>query len=867
VTGGPRRRQHFPALDGLRAVAVLTVVLFHAGVSHAQGGFLGVSLFFTLSGFLITGLLLAEHASTGRIALRSFWARRVRRLAPASLLCLAAILISAPWLVAASEMRTMRGDVIAAAANIANWRFLTAGQSYASLFTGRPSPVLHFWSLAIEEQFYLVFPVLVACLLRFRRRTVLPLVLAGLIGLSLASALRSSNHDLVYYGTHTRAAELLIGALLACAVWQPHRRVARWLEAHTRTLSALAIAAIAAAAVLVMTTPQSAGWLYRGGFPAMALLWCPMIVAATNNTAYSAVLGSSPLSAIGRRSYGIYVFHWPVFTLATPHVLHLSGWTARAVQLAIIGVATEISFQLVEQPIRERRILRNGAMMRVTALTAVAGVMVAAVIVPAHPTPAAARISMLDAPDVPVLMVSQPAAVPPVGDRPLPPPGAATQPGTTPVTSRPAAVTAASAIDAPPALRVVVIGSTPAVVAAVRSAVAGTSGVDVIDGVRPNCPAILVGPMLPPSLGCASAPQPSGDLTVVALGESDHDAFAERVAASRQQGVDELYSVTQALDQAGVAAFVAASHAHSSFVVVDADQRPRPGRDFLDTVLAEASVSSTDLTVVTVAQVDAALASKLAGLRPTQASAPRPGSQKLRVMVIGDSTSYGVARGLADSGQPVDVLWAGKRNCPLIPMEAITLIGKEYSMAGCPTVQKGWPEALASFRPDVVLAVDSLPEESLQRYAGDSTWYAPGDQEFIDQHNAGMHDLLALLAPTGAVLEIADAPFNAPDAPAEWSTDEHISAWNGQLVSWDAQWSVVEGIGYAGLIKRAEVAAGHTLRPDGAHLDDASVGEIIGGQFAPLLVQQATALRAAMLARGCIVDGSAGPSLNLRWCH
>ena len=188
-------------------------------------------------------------------------------------------------------------------------------------------------------------------------------------------------------------------------------------------------------------------------------------------------------------------------------------------------------------------------------------------------------------------------------------------------------------------------------------------------------------------------------------------------------------------------------------------------------------------------------------------------------------------------------------------------------MTDCPNVHSGWPEALASFHPDLVLAVDSLPEESLQRYAGDSTWHAPGDQAFIDAHNAGLRDLLDLLAPTGAVLEIADAPFNAPDAPAEWSTDEHISAWNGQLASWDAQWSVVEGIRYAGLIHDAEVAAGHTLRPDGAHLDDESVTRIIGDQFAPLLVQQATSLRAALQARSCIVVGRDGPSLNLERCR
>ena len=858
MTGGPRRREHFPALDGLRAVAVLTVVLFHTGVSRAQGGFLGVSLFFTLSGFLITGLLLAEHAEHGRIALKAFWARRVRRLAPASLLCLAAVLIASRWLVSVVEMRTLRGDVIAAAANVANWRFLTAGQSYASLFAGRPSPVLHFWSLAIEEQFYLVLPILIAVLLRFRRRAVLPVVLAALTVASLVATLLSTDHDLVYYGTHTRAAELLIGALLAWVMARPQARLPHWVSTHTNALVGVAIAATAGATVLVTTTAQSAGWLYRGGFAAVALLWCPMILAATGRGVYAAVLGAGPLAAIGRRSYGIYVFHWPVITLVTPQVLHLAGWQARLTQLVIIVVATEISFQLVEQPIRERRILQNGAMMRVTAMTAIAGVMVAAVVMPAQPTPAAARISMLDAPDAPVLMSTQA----PIADAEAAAASAAqlTATSTTITTTAPVP---------PPPLRIVVIGSAPAVVTAMHAAVTGMTGVEVVDAVRPNCPAIDVGPLLPPPPQCGTAqPARAGDLTVVAIGESDHDAFSARIAASQQGGVSELYRVSQQLDQAGVAAFVAATKAHGSLVVVDADQTLRPTRDFLDTVLAEARVSSTELTAVALPSVDAAFVSGLvAPLQAAAAGGTVAADTNLRVMVIGDSTSYGVARGLADSGQPLDVLWAGRRNCPLIPMESIVLIGQEYSMTDCPNVHSGWPEALASFHPDVVLAVDSLPEESLQRYAGDSTWYAPGDQGFIDAHNAGLGDLLDLLAPTGAVLEIADAPFNAPDAPAAWTTDEHISAWNGQLVSWDAQWSVVEGIQYAGLIHDAEVAAGHTLRPDGAHLDDASVTRIIGGQFAPLLVQQATSLRAGLQARRCIVVGPDGPSLNLERCR
>jgi peptidoglycan/LPS O-acetylase OafA/YrhL len=147
------RLNHLPALDGIRGVAVAAVLLFHAGFSWAKGGYLGVSIFFTLSGFLITSLLVREWGSDHRIDLRAFWARRFRRLMPAALVTLAGVCVLAWALGSHEQLHTLRLDVWAAVAYVANWRFLYAGRSYADLFAA-PSPVQHFWSLAVEEQFY-----------------------------------------------------------------------------------------------------------------------------------------------------------------------------------------------------------------------------------------------------------------------------------------------------------------------------------------------------------------------------------------------------------------------------------------------------------------------------------------------------------------------------------------------------------------------------------------------------------------------------------------------------------------------------------------------------------------------------------------
>ncbi len=167
-TAGSMEGARIRGLDGLRGLAVAAVVLFHSQLTFARGGFLGVSAFFTLSGFLITRLLIDERARTGRVGLRAFWARRARRLLPAAFVTLAGVLVFGATVATGDQLRSLRGDVLAAIGYVANWRFYFAGRSYSHLFSA-PSPVLHFWSLAIEEQFYVVFPLVVALTLRVGR--------------------------------------------------------------------------------------------------------------------------------------------------------------------------------------------------------------------------------------------------------------------------------------------------------------------------------------------------------------------------------------------------------------------------------------------------------------------------------------------------------------------------------------------------------------------------------------------------------------------------------------------------------------------------------------------------------------------------
>jgi peptidoglycan/LPS O-acetylase OafA/YrhL len=356
---GPRLPQ-LPALDGLRGVAVAVVVLYHCGFDVFVGGYLGVSTFFTLSGFLITSLLLHESARSGTIALGAFWGRRFRRLLPASLVTLALVAtLFAAFVATPDQLLTLRGDLLSSLFDVANWHFVLQGSSYGDLFAA-PSPVLHFWSLAIEEQFYLLFPLLVLGLWRLcgRRATRFGVALAALAVVSASLPwLVSMSDDRVYFGTDTRAAELLVGGVLAVALSQ--RGLRRRMALSPRWRGRITAAGLVCLAVQLWwwwSLPQASAWLYRGGFALYALLSCVVILAATvPRGPIATAAAAAPLRWLGLRSYAIYLAHWPLLLA----VRQLWPDAPRALQ-AVVGVGTalvlaEVSFRVLEQPVRTGR--------------------------------------------------------------------------------------------------------------------------------------------------------------------------------------------------------------------------------------------------------------------------------------------------------------------------------------------------------------------------------------------------------------------------------------------------------------------------------------------------------------------------------
>lgn len=350
-----------PGLDGLRAIAVTAVLLYHAQVSGFDGGFLGVEVFFVISGYLITALLLAEWGGDQRIDLKNFWLRRARRLLPALFLLLIVTMIVAIIFVP-DEVASLRGDVAAAFLYVANWNFVIVGKSYFEAM-GRPSLVRHLWSLAVEEQFYLVWPLLFTGGMRwFGRRIFMALIVFGAIGstaLMWVLYVPGEDPSRIYYGTDTRAAGLLIGCLLAF-LWSPWRLKAEVGRYGSAMLDIIGAVALVVLGVMLYTVDEFSDSLYRGGFAKLSLVTAVVIAVVVHPAArLGRVIGIAPLKWIGLRSYGIYLWHWPIFQLTRPgQDIDLDGFPLLALRFGLTLIVAELSFRFVEMPVR------NGALGR-----------------------------------------------------------------------------------------------------------------------------------------------------------------------------------------------------------------------------------------------------------------------------------------------------------------------------------------------------------------------------------------------------------------------------------------------------------------------------------------------------------------------
>jgi peptidoglycan/LPS O-acetylase OafA/YrhL len=422
-----------PDLEGFRGIAILLVLLCHARLPGAEAGFIGVDVFFVLSGFLITGLLMTEHRRTGRVRLGPFWGRRARRLLPALLLVLVTVAVVSRTLLPEAELGQLRWDALAALGYVANWRMIYRGGDYFAA-TAPPSPLQHTWSLGIEEQFYILWPLLVLLVLRTgRSRPVLLIICAaGTVVSAVVCALvyhPQGDPGRAYYGTDARAGALLLGCLVAVALHNRSVHPGRWLPAG----AAVCTAGLVAAWMFARGTDT---WLYRGGLTALAAAVAVVLAyLVLTPTGWGArMLSVAPLAWLGRVSYGVYLWHWPLFQWLTAERTGLTGAGLVAARMAAALGAATLSFYLVESPLRRaltvrrqiRRVLTWRAVVPITAvcLGGTALIVLGATAVPVRP--ASAALSTTDAP----LAGTDPraaSAAPSVGSAP------ATRPGTGPM--------------------------------------------------------------------------------------------------------------------------------------------------------------------------------------------------------------------------------------------------------------------------------------------------------------------------------------------------------------------------------------------------------------------------------------------------
>ena len=823
---------HRPGLDGLRAIALGAILLFHGDVRWMRGAFLSVTLFFVLSGFLVTSLLIGEHARRDRIRLGKFWARRARRLLPSALLTIGAVIVVTPHFGDVGQRAGLRGDALAAVGYVANWRFLLTGAAYDVQFSGK-SPLLHFWSLAIEEQFYVIWPLVAALVLGRSRTRLAPTARLGgaivlMIALSALSCVLSATADRSYYGTDTRAGEFLMGALLAVGVADPRTRGA------VVRASRLAPFALATLGALWFFARLDDAWLQRGGRIAVAVLCAVLVAAGWCDGRLSRVFGLAPLQAIGRASYTIYLVHWPVYLILDAPSTGLDGVGLFAFRIAVSFAIAAVIYHLFECPLRFRRWIRVPRWEFAGAAVATAAVAFGAAVAPADARPTIGEGAFV-VERVPVVE---------------------------------------------PTLDVVVIGGSTALPHALRGGdVRSVEHVDLRD-----CPIAPAEALRTPgtetaegrAVACAdsarawtAAAERDADIVVVASVRGDLDDARVGGTWTNLERLDRLSDTRAALDRVVRAA--RRGGAVVVFVAPPGDGRAALLRGQYDKAAADALGATiahgSRRAVVLAAAAAAARETRPAWPQPFGSRAPTP----FRVLVVGDSTSFWVASGLetvAVERGDLAVAWLGAAGCPSVRADEFrSVFADTKDLSDCPRFDTDWVDAARFFAPDVVLVVASVIDAGEYQIDGDDRWVGFGDESFDTFWRGEADAAVAALAESGAVVVWADAPgVQLVDAEASRRWNQRLARLNELVHAFDASHAQVASIALTSRLGLPGAAIDRVQRPDGAHLAPDAAADLARHWLVDeLLDRWGDAVRDSV-ARGCMQRAAPRPEIVLDRC-
>jgi peptidoglycan/LPS O-acetylase OafA/YrhL len=351
--------RYIHSVDGLRAVAVIAVLLYHLGIDWIPGGFLGVDLFFVISGYVITGLILDSIEKSGGLDLRAFYLSRIRRLVPA---LVAMVILTTLYIgvYATETVRRFLGDLPYVFTGTMNWALVNREQDYFETI-GRPPLLQHTWSLAVEAQFYLVWPLVLLFVLRyFGKKNIsfvaLAIALASGVALFLYSVqidIRESAVSHVYFGTDTHSIGLFLGAALAVS-WKPQnltREISKRAQDFVDLIGVFGFLGLLSAFLFINESDPT---LYRIAFPLTALFGCATLISVIHPASrFAPILSTRPALWIGERSYGIYLWHWIVFQLTRPSIdLVGDDWALYSLRVLIVFALADISYRYIETPVR-----------------------------------------------------------------------------------------------------------------------------------------------------------------------------------------------------------------------------------------------------------------------------------------------------------------------------------------------------------------------------------------------------------------------------------------------------------------------------------------------------------------------------------
>ncbi|PHK49867.1 acyltransferase family protein [Staphylococcus edaphicus] len=376
-----RRIRYMPGLDGLRAIAVMGIIIYHLNKLWLTGGFLGVDTFFVISGYLITSLLLYEYENTGIINLKRFWLRRIKRLIPAMLVLVVTVTL-ATLIFKPEQVVSIKHDAFAAIFYVSNWWYIATDVNYFEQFAFMP--LKHLWSLAIEEQFYIIFPIVLITLLltvkKYRNVTLIFWVIS-LISLLLMVVISQPHmqHSRVYFGTDTRLQTMLLGVILAF-VWPPFKLKHNPNHILRNIIDVIGTMGLFVLLLLFIYVDDNSDWIYNGGFYLISGLTLFVIISAVHPSGYFAkLMGNALFVCIGKRSYSLYLWHFPIISFM--HSYYVDGQIpifVYVIDIVLTIVFAEISYKFVETPFRKQGIkafslnkYRKSALIRTVLLLAI----------------------------------------------------------------------------------------------------------------------------------------------------------------------------------------------------------------------------------------------------------------------------------------------------------------------------------------------------------------------------------------------------------------------------------------------------------------------------------------------------------------